>query len=232
MGEVTKRIRHFAWHLHDQWRAALSVLSGAGWGLVGWAWLGWSGKIAFLAGWIVALGTYLFLLGIVIFQADGAMTKERVSRDDPNRIFLLVILVIVALLGNISVGVVLTSVGNEHPSHARVLVGMGVLAVVLSWFLLHTAIGQYYARLYYDDTDSHGRPFPDGMRRGFTFPGSPEPTYLDFLYVSFTIGLTYALSDVNVTNEMQRRLVLLHSVISFFFYSTILGVVMNAIVTS
>jgi uncharacterized membrane protein len=232
MGEVIKRIRHFAWQLHDQWRAVLSLFLGAGWGLIVWLLLDWSGKIAFLAGWILALGIYLILLGIVIFQADGAMTKERVSRDDPNRIFLMIILIVVALLGNLSVGVVLTSVGNEHPNHARVLVAMGVMAVVLSWFLLHTAIGQYYARLYYEDTDSHGRPFPEGMRRGFSFPGSPEPTYLDFLYVSFTIGLTYALSDVNVTNEVQRRLVLLHSVISFFFYSTILGVVMNAIVTS
>jgi uncharacterized membrane protein len=70
------------------------------------------------------------------------------------------------------------------------------------------------------------------MRRGFNFPGSPEPTYLDFLYVSFTVGLTYAMSDVNVINEVQRRMVLIHSVVSFFFYSMILGVVLNAIVTS
>jgi uncharacterized membrane protein len=70
------------------------------------------------------------------------------------------------------------------------------------------------------------------MRQGFTFPGTPEPTYLDFLYVSFTVGLTYAISDVIVTNEVQWRMVLIHSVVSFFFYSTVLGVVLNAIVTS
>lgn len=40
------------------------------------------------------------------------------------------------------------------------------------------------------------------------------------------------MSDVNVTNEIQRRMVLIHSVVSFFFYSTILGVILNAIVTS
>jgi uncharacterized membrane protein len=40
------------------------------------------------------------------------------------------------------------------------------------------------------------------------------------------------MSDVNVTNEVQRRTVLVHSIISFFFYSTVLGVVLNAIVTS
>ncbi len=104
--------------------------------------------------------------------------------------------------------------------------------MILSWLLLHTAYGQHYARLYYEDTDTHGRPFPGGLRRGFVFPGTPEPTYVDFLYVSFTVGLTYAMSDVNVTNEIQRRTVLIHSIISFFFYSTVLGVVLNAIVTS
>ncbi len=226
------QINHFVWELHDQWRAALCILLGAFAGVMGWMWLGLVGKVAFLVSWILALTIYMILLGIVIFQADGPMTKQRVSRDEPNRVFLLIVLVLVALLGNISVGVILTSVGNEHPTHARLLVGLSVWAVIMSWFLLHTAVGQHYARLYYEDTDRHGRPYPGGMRRGFNFPGSPEPTYLDFLYVSFTVGLTYAMSDVNVTNEIQRRMVLIHSVVSFFFYSTVLGVVLNAIVTS
>jgi uncharacterized membrane protein len=109
---------------------------------------------------------------------------------------------------------------------------LSVIAVILSWFLLHTAFGQHYARLYYDVTDRKGRPFPQGMRRGFEFPGTTDPTYEDFLYVSFCVALTYAVSDVNVTNEVQRRMVLIHSVVSFFFYATVLGVVLNAIVTS
>lgn len=229
---LKKRISHFAWELHDQWRAAVSGALGAVVAASCWKWFGLNGKVAFLLGWILALTIYLILLGIVIFQADGPMTKQRVSRDEPNRVLLLVVLIIVALMGNISVGVILTSVGSQHPTHARLLVGLSVWAVMLSWFLLHTAVGQHYARLYYEDTDRYGRPFPEGMRRGFMFPGSPDPTYLDFLYVSFTVGLTYAMSDVNVTNEVQRRMVLIHSVVSFFFYSTILGVVLNAIVTS
>jgi len=64
-----------------------------------------------------------------------------------------------------------------------------------------------------------------------TFPGTDLPNYLDFIYVSFTVGLTYAMSDVNVTSDRLRRLVLIHSVVSFFFYSTVLGVVMNAFIT-
>ena len=190
------------------------------------------GKVAFLAGWILALTIYLILLGIVIFKADSAMTRQRVSRDEPNRVFLLIVLTMVALLGNISVGVILTSVANKHPGHASLLVGMSVWAVIMSWFLLHTAVGQHYARLYYDDTDAQGRPFPGGMRQGFLFPGNEQPNYLDFMYISFTVALSYAVSDVDVTSATQRRMVLIHSVVSFFFYTTILGVVLNAIMTS
>ncbi len=58
------------------------------------------------------------------------------------------------------------------------------------------------------------------------------PSYLDFMYISFTVGLTCAISDVNVISAIRGRWVPVHSLISFFFYTTILGVVLNAIVTS
>ena len=229
---IKKRIAHFAWQLHDLWRFVLSVSLGAMVGVMSWKWLGLGGEVAFLAGWILTWAIYLVLLGIVIFQADGPMTKQRVSRDQPNRALLLIVLIMVALIGNISMGVILTSVGKEHPAHARLLVGLSVWAVVMSWFILHTAFGQHYARLYYENLDRQGRPCPEGMCRGFEFPGGDLPTYLDFMYISFTVGLTYAMSDVNVTSVTQRQVVLLHSVAAFFFYTTILGVVLNTIVTS
>ncbi len=222
---MKERIFKFACELHDRRRAALSFFLGAVAGIAGWGWIGLVGRVAFLAGWIVALTIYLVLLGIVVFQADGDMTMQRVSRDEPNRILLLIVLIVVAMPGNISVGVVLNSVGNTHPHHVRLLVGLSVWAVILSWFVLHTAVGQHYARLYYENTG--GR-----MRQGFSFPGDEQPNYLDFMYISFTVGLIYSISDVNVTSETQRRLVLIHAAVSFFFYSTILGVVLNAIVTS
>jgi uncharacterized membrane protein len=232
MGTIKKRLYHFAWELDDHWRAALCITLGGLLHLIGWWRFGWGWELSFLAGWTLALITYLVLLGLVIFSADAAMTRQRVSKVDPTRGFLVIVLTLVALLGNMSVGIILTAVGQRSAHHARIFLTLGVVAVVLSWLLLHTAYGQHYARLYYEDTDRRGRPFPGGLRRGFNFPSTPEPTYLDFLYISFTVGLTYAMSDVSVTNDIQRRMVLIHSVISFFFYSTVVGVVLNAVVTS
>jgi uncharacterized membrane protein len=231
MGKLTESFYHFVWNLNDLKRVSLCIPFGVGMFLVG-RWFGWVLEISFLAGWNFALALYIILLGIVIITADKTRTRQRISQVDPTRGFLVLILSMVALLGNMSVGAILTAVGQRSAPHARLLLGLSVIAVILSWLLLHTAFGQHYSRLYYDDTDSQGRPFPEGLRRGFNFPGTPEPTYLDFLYVSFTIALTYAMSDVTVTNEVQRRLVLAHSIIAFFFYSTVLAAVLNAIVTS
>jgi uncharacterized membrane protein len=224
--------RHFLWHLRDRQRTLLCAPLGIGVGIIGWKIFGWIEEVAILAGWILGVGSYLVLLGAVIFMADGPMTQRRVSKDNPSHKYLLIVVIIVALLVNATLGVILTSVGNRPASNAHSLLMLSVLSVVLSWFLLHTAFGQQYARLYYDDFDEQGRPFPGGMRGGLTFPGTDQPNYLDFLYVAFTVGLTYAMSDVNVTSYQLRRLVLIHSVISFFFYSMVLGVVLNAVVTS
>jgi uncharacterized membrane protein len=232
MSKIRDKLYNFIWELDDHWRVAFCVPLGVVLFFIGWKYRAWGWELSFLAGWTLALTLYMVLLGIVIFSADPARTRQRVSKVDPTRGFLVIVLTIVALLGNMSVGVILTAVGQRSALHAKIFLTLSLIAVILSWFLLHTAFGQHYARLYYEDTDRHGRPFPAGLRRGFEFPGTPEPTYLDFLYVSFTVGLTYAMSDVSVTNDIQRRIVLIHSVISFFFYSTVLGVVLNAVVTS
>lgn len=221
-----------AWRLHDGLRAAVSLSLGGGGGVGAHYALALPWKMSFLLAWILALGVYLALLALVVVPADDVQTRQRVSRDDPNRLTLVIVVIAVTLLGNLSVGVILTSVGKEHPLHAGLLVTLSVCAVLFSWILLHTAFGQYYARLYYEDTDVHGNPFPAGIRGGFVFPGGAAPTYLDFMYISFTLGLTYAMSDVSVTSQKQRKVVLIHSVISFLFYSTVFGAVLNAIVTS
>lgn len=229
--EMLNTFHHRLWYLRDRQRTLICAPLGIGAGLIGWKIFGWTEE-AILVGWILGVGSYLVLLGSVVFMADGPMTQRRVSKDDPSPKYLLIVVTVVALLVIAALGVILTSVGNRPAPHARSLLLLSVLSVVLSWFLLHTAFGQQYARLYYDDFDEQGQPFPGGMRGGLIFPGTDQPNYLDFFYVAFTVALTYALSDVNATSGQFRRLVLIHSVMSFFFYSMVLGVVLNTVLTS
>ncbi|HVN97591.1 MAG TPA: DUF1345 domain-containing protein, partial [Syntrophorhabdaceae bacterium] len=140
--------------------------------------------------------------------------------------------ILTAYVGTTCVGFILTAVSQRSVGHFRLLVVLSVIAVIFSWLLLHTSFGLHYTRLYYQETDRKGRVSPEDMRRGFIFPGIIDPTYEDFLYVSFTIALTYSMSDVNVTSRIHKRVVVIHALISFLFYYTILAVVLNAIVTS
>lgn len=65
-------------------------------------------------------------------------------------------------------------------------------------------------------------------RGGLKFPDNPqEPVFWDFLYFSFTIGVAAQTADVSVTSMPMRRLVLLHSAVSFFFNTTILALAVN-----
>jgi len=232
MSKMQERLFHFAWNLHDRRRARICGSLGLAAAVLAYRLLGWLWEISFLVGWILALASYLVLLGIVIFNADGPMTQERVSKDEPKRMKLMVLTVFFSIFGTGVVGVLLTAVGKHSPGHSRLLLTLSVLAVLLAWFDLHTAFGQHYARLYYEGKDIHGRPFQEGMRKGFAFPGTDQPTYMDFLYVAFTLALTYSMSDVNVKSELLRRTVLIHSLVSFFFYSVVLAGVLNAIITS
>ena len=59
------------------------------------------------------------------------------------------------------------------------------------------------------------------------FAGNDEPVLTDFLYVAFAVGLTYAMSDVNLEDSRMRRTVLFHSIVSFLFYSTLISVILN-----
>ena len=80
---------------------------------------------------------------------------------------------------------------------------------------------------------------PDGIglnpmlrHPGMVFPGKGEPDAWDFLYASFTIGMTAQVSDVVLETRALRQAVLVHAVASFFYNTCILALAVNAAVTA
>ena len=86
--------------------------------------------------------------------------------------------------------------------------------VLLSWLLLHTAFAQMYARMF----------LADG---GLEFPDCPRPQLAEFVYFSFTIGTTFAVSDVTVVDRSMRRRVTAHSILSFFFNTAVIAIAVD-----
>ncbi len=120
--------------------------------------------------------------------------------------------------------VVLVALTSElHASKAGGLLslGVGVLSVVLSWLFLNIMFAIHYAHGFYGDFGE--------KHAGLEFPDTPRPDYWDFAYFSIVIGMTFQVSDVQITSRYLRRVALMHSVIAFFFNVFIIAITVNIV---
>jgi uncharacterized membrane protein len=120
--------------------------------------------------------------------------------------------------------VVLVALGTEL--HAAKSGGVFAIAsagvsIVLSWLFMNVMFAVHYAHGFYGDYSS--------QHRGLEFPGKEQPDYWDFAYFSIVIGMTFQVSDVQITSRTLRRIVIAHSVIAFFFNMFIIAVTVNIV---
>lgn len=104
---------------------------------------------------------------------------------------------------------------------------LAIISVPLGWLMLHTIAAFHYAHMFYARPDEDDAPDAACL----DFPGTKEPGGWDFLYFSFVIGMTAQVSDVSVQTAGMRRVVLLHSVIAFFYNTVLLALAVNVAVT-
>ncbi|WP_137152237.1 DUF1345 domain-containing protein [Devosia sp. FKR38] len=110
--------------------------------------------------------------------------------------------------------------GHDWPQLA-----LSIGAVLLSWFVVHTMATYHYAYEFYEGDGG------EVIAGGLDFPGGDEPDGLAFLYFAYVIGMTAQVADVAITTNKMRRLVLIHSVFSFFFNTLIVAATVNVVVS-
>jgi len=60
--------------------------------------------------------------------------------------------------------------------------------------------------------------------------GAPQlPSYRDFAYVAFTIGMTYQVSDTTLRDPLIRRTVLPHALLAYLFGVVIVAGAINLV---
>jgi uncharacterized membrane protein len=153
---------------------------------------------------------------------NAAHTIRRAAQADPGRNFLAGIVIISALAGLASATVILGKGPNVPAGDRELALMAGITAVILGWVLIHTMFIFRYAHLYYFDSDQDGT-----AQRGLTFPGTTEPDDYDFAYFSFVIGMTFQVSDVQITDPGVRTIVLVHALMAFAYNTAILALVVN-----
>ncbi len=93
---------------------------------------------------------------------------------------------------------------------------------------MQTMFALHYAHDYYMEADLPA-PGSGPPSHRLIFPDNGAPTYGDFLYVAFTIGMTFQVSDVQIVDPALRRLVLVHGVFAFFYSTGILALAINLV---
>jgi len=181
----------------------------------------YSVPIAVLAGWNAGGLALLGLAWLIIGTADPAGTRHRAAAEDPGRTAVTVLVLLASLAGVLAVTVLVRKPEAIAPREQVELVALCLLTVLVSWTLTHTAFTLRYAHLYYREDD-------EGVG-GAEFPGGGKPSYLDFAYLAFTVGMTFQVSDTAVSSKHIRHTVLLHAVLSFVYTTAILAFIVNLV---
>lgn len=99
---------------------------------------------------------------------------------------------------------------------------LGVWAMLLGWAFMHWG----YAQIYLLRSDA-ARP-----RKILDFPNTERPSLVDHVYFAFTVGTTFAASDVTVLDTRTRWTVTVHSVISFALNALTIALAFNTIMNA
>jgi uncharacterized membrane protein len=172
-----------------------------------------------LVGWDALALIYLGLTWWLIWPLNAGQTAHRATRHDPTRAVSYVLLLIAALASLLAVGAVLFGASRSRGTAEVLRVALGVGSVVVSWAVVHTIYTLRYATTYYSD--------PNG---GLKFHQPDPPSYHEFAYVAFTIGMTFQVSDTALTTTVIRRTALFHALMSYPLATVILAATVNLIV--
>lgn len=181
--------------------------------------LGW-GRGTMVAFDIAAL-LFLLLMTTLLTKGEADKMRQAAERNDANRAGLLVITGITML-------VILTSVAKEMQAKSDALgIVLVIVTLVLAWLFSNTIYALHYAHLFYSDCDDDGKD-----AGGLEFPNCAEPDYWDFLYFSFTLGMTFQTSDVEISSRRMRRVSLGQCLAAFVFNIGVLAFTINVLGSS
>ncbi|WP_226017663.1 DUF1345 domain-containing protein [Novosphingobium sp. FKTRR1] len=149
----------------------------------------------------------------------GAM-RANSARNDANRAVVLAVTTILTI-------VILAAIVGELPNAGKgnlIAVGKLIGTLALTWLFANVVYALHYAHEYYRIDPASG-----SDRKGLAFPGDEPPDYLDFLYFSFTLGMTFQTADVEMSGRAIRRIAIVHCLAAFVFNIGVIAFTINVI---
>ncbi|MET9881241.1 DUF1345 domain-containing protein [Actinacidiphila glaucinigra] len=172
-------------------------------------------SLGVLAGIAATEAVFVVTGWLVLWPMDAAATHRNARREDFRPVVEELVVVGAALCGLLAIVVLLLRGGSDR-DHAAAATALG--GVFMAWAALHLMYAARYGYLYYAASTG-----------GIDFNSPHPPTYRDFLYFSYNLGMTYQVSDTDVSSPAIRATVLRHSLLSYVFGTSILATTINLV---
>jgi uncharacterized membrane protein len=185
--------------------AAIAVGAGASW------------SVAALGAEDAGAAVFVSWVWASIAGADAAATARLARAEDASHAAAEAVLLGAGVASLLAVVFTLAQAGDARAPQRGLMTALAIASVGLAWLTVHTVFLLRYARTYYTP--------PDG---GIDFGGEP-PDYGDFAYLALTIGMTFQVSDTDLTAKRMRRVALHHALLSYVFGTVIVAITVSSV---
>jgi uncharacterized membrane protein len=169
---------------------------------------------------------YLALVAFMLPVLTPDFLRSRADEADTPTVFIFA--AVLGVVGVCCVTLFMALNGEEGPLLQEVL--LSVASVLLGWFTVHTMAALHYAYEYYESPSANPGSGKQALIGGLEFPEGDNPDGVAFLYFAYVIGTAFAVSDVRVTSNKMRKIVVMHSTFSYFFNTLIVAATVNVAV--
>lgn len=174
--------------------------------------------LGFGLGWFIASLVFIAMVWGHTRRLDAEQTRTHATEEDPGQQESDALLLIASVVSAGAVVSLMVASKNTHGIPAIGIAIVALLSVAGAWSLIHVLYMLAYARVYYAE--------PEG---GIDFNTTDPPTYIDFAYLAFDLGMTYQVSDTSVSTSRLRRMILHHTLLSYVFGVVVLASVINLV---
>lgn len=174
--------------------------------------------------WIAFALSYILMSLTIFFTCPATRIRKIARKEDLSRFLVFFVVIISSFASMFNVLLLVLSKDSVEVAKA-IYLPVAIGGMLLSWVMIHITFTFHYAHIYYDDDNDD----PEIHAEGLTFPNEKNPDYLDFAYFSFILGMTFQVSDVEITSKRMRRLALLHGMLSFGLFTFVVALAINLI---
>jgi uncharacterized membrane protein len=174
-------------------------------------------QVATLSGWNAAAAVFCVWVWVTVRHKDAPTTQRIATIEDDSRSSAEVILVAASLASLVGVGLNLLKASQYTGTERALITSVAVATVALSWLVVQCVYTLRYAHVFY--VEGGGIDYHDGR----------APDYGDFAYVAFTLGMTYQVSDTDITSKRIRMIALRQGLLSYVLGIAVVAMTINVV---